>query len=133
MFHDGGCYPAGPFADIADFHDVFARLASRVTGTEMDPRKKVKELSGLTDDVEIVFTHADLDQSNILISKPGKHPVRIVALIDWHQSGWYPEPWELLEAQSVAYPESGWQNYIPLKPARKEYTYSWTYIDMALV
>ena len=133
MFQDGGCYPAGPFTNLAAFHDAFAQLASRVTKPQTDLRKNVEELSGLADDVDIVFTHADLDQSNILVSKPGDGPVRIVALIDWHQSGWYPEPWELLKAQSVAYPESGWQHYVPLPPAEKGYTYSWTFVDMALI
>ena len=134
MFYIGGSYPAGPFASIAAFHEAFARLAERVcTLTDIDPRKHVKELSGLGDDVDVVFTHGDLDQSNILVSKAGSGPARIVAIIDWHQSGWYPEPWEELKAHSVAYPDLDWKNYIPMQPTKKEYTYSWTFVDMALI
>ena len=126
MFQDGGHYPARPFPNISDFHKSFAKLAVRDSAVD-DPRQEVEELLGLTEDVPITFTHGDLDQSNILITKPGNGPLRIVSIIDWHQSGWYPEPWEWLKAQSVAAFDSDWKaDYISkiLRHAKYEYFYA---------
>ncbi|KAI9727374.1 MAG: hypothetical protein M1834_008445 [Cirrosporium novae-zelandiae] len=38
---------------------------------------------------EIVFTHADLNMRNILVRNG-----RISGIVDWENSGWYPEYWE---------------------------------------
>jgi aminoglycoside phosphotransferase (APT) family kinase protein len=139
LFEDGGIYPAGPFLDTASFHDTFARLSipSRPASKNcLYPRQECEELRGLSDDVDVVFTHADLDLSNILISKPGEGPVRVVAVIDWHQSGWYPEPWEKLKAYCVAWKDTDWaEKYLDtvLPPVRYEYAYSWEYVQMAMI
>lgn len=93
--------PAVPFNTTDEFHKSFARLAIRNPSPKCDPRQNFDELSGLRGDIPVVFTHADLDFSNIVISKSGDAPPRIVAIIDWHQSGWYPEPWVWLKAQST--------------------------------
>ncbi|KAF2772222.1 hypothetical protein EJ03DRAFT_325048 [Teratosphaeria nubilosa] len=89
MFHDAGAYPLGPFQNTSAFHDSFAQLAMRHAKRKVDARKEIEELSGLDDDITVVFTHNDLDMSNILVSRRDQGPVRIVAVIDWHQSGWY--------------------------------------------
>ncbi|KAH7319619.1 kinase-like domain-containing protein [Stachybotrys elegans] len=47
----------------------------------------------------IVFTHNDLVPPNILLSH-GPNP-RVVAIIDWGQSGWYPGYWEYCKARRV--------------------------------
>ncbi|KAI7198871.1 hypothetical protein KC316_g3512, partial [Hortaea werneckii] len=94
MFFDGANYPAGPFESVREFNDAFARLALRTAAVDgIDPRKTLVELRGLTDDMPAVFAHADLDLSNILISKLGEGPVQVKAIIDWHQAGWYPKYW----------------------------------------
>ncbi|KAK4621530.1 hypothetical protein CLAFUW4_06965 [Fulvia fulva] len=131
LFYNAGQYPAGPFDNVHSFHDWLAKLACA-----NDARKDVEELSGLEDSVAVTFTHGDLDHSNILISKKPDGPPKIVAIIDWHQSGWYPEPWEWLKAQMVAGHSSQWtKEYLPrtLRPARYEYHYSWEYIKMATI
>jgi len=136
IFSDGGFYPAGPFLTVRDFHCCFAKLTSRCASGSNDPRKTTVELQGLSDDVPTVFTHGDLDQSNILISRPDDGPLRIVAIIDWHQAGWYPEHWEWLKAQSVAVSGSDWvTEYLPkiLEPAPYEYFYAWEYVRMATI
>ncbi|EXL92869.1 kinase-like domain-containing protein [Fusarium oxysporum II5] len=67
----------------------------------------------LHDDPGVVFTHADLHQSNIMVSEGW--PCRIVAIIDWHQSGWYPDYWEFYKAEYTNHWESEWvQKYIPM-------------------
>lgn len=134
MFLDGGDYPAGPFSTVAEFHDFFGNLGRRKRPKVA--REEVEELAGLSDDIPVLFTHADLDQSNILISTDGDGPLRIVAIIDWHQSGWYPEHWEMLKAQTVGEFGSDWVNvYLPtvLNAPNFEYYYSWEFINMKII
>jgi hypothetical protein len=67
----------------------------------------------LPDDAAVVFTHADLHPSNILVS--GSSQCRGIALIDWAQSGWYPDYWEFRKAQFTVDSTSDWRTeYIPI-------------------
>ncbi|KAE9400977.1 kinase-like protein, partial [Gymnopus androsaceus JB14] len=52
-------------------------------------------------DSDIVFTHGDINQRNILIDVKGDGPedVKITALVDWEQAGWRPAYWEKLKIQ----------------------------------
>ncbi|KAK3329875.1 hypothetical protein B0H66DRAFT_634994 [Apodospora peruviana] len=87
---------AGPFQSVAEFHDWLS-LQIR-TGKEAHwPGKQPWEIpdpyrDGISDDAAVVFTHADLHPSNIIVSSGS--PCKLVALIDWRQSEWYPEYWE---------------------------------------
>ncbi|WJG37261.1 uncharacterized protein FOBCDRAFT_254429 [Fusarium oxysporum Fo47] len=103
---------AGPFSSVKEFHDwlsfLFKRLAasgSHWEGYELedipDPYRQL-----LHDDRGVVFTHADLHQSNIMVSEGW--PSRVVAIIDWHQSGWYPDYWEFYKAEYTNHWESEW-------------------------
>jgi hypothetical protein len=136
MFDDANAGPAGPFDSITAFHDSFASFASRVSAAQGDLRRNEPELSGLTDDVPDVFTHADLALSNILVSNSPNGSAQIVAVVDWQQAGWYPAPWEWLKANDVAEPDSEWrEQYIPqvLTAPHEGYSRSWQYISMALI
>lgn len=137
MFYDGGSYPAGPFANIADFHKWLVKFTLRNNPNDKrDARKVHPELSGLTDDLAVVFTHSDLHPSNILISREEEGPPRIKAIIDWHQSGWYPEPWEWLKSQSIVDRDSDWcKVYLDkiLQRPNYEYWYAWEFISMATI
>jgi thiamine kinase-like enzyme len=68
---------------------------------------------GLPDDVPVFFTHADLTPSNIILSSSKSGPQKIVAIIDWHQSGWYPAYWEACKSISNADPNSTWGKGLP--------------------
>lgn len=88
------------------------------------------------DDMPVIFTHADLEFSNILISRSSDAPPCIVAIIDWHQSGWYVEPWEWVTAYITNMQRSGWVQHdldTVLKPAEYKYFYSWEYVRMASI
>jgi thiamine kinase-like enzyme len=61
---------------------------------------------GLLDDCAIKFTHVDLHTSNIMITC--SKPYRVIALIDWEQSGWFPEYWEARKAEWVYSKCEGW-------------------------
>lgn len=81
------------------------------------PGKAVDEIPDpyrqlLSDNAAVVFTHADLHPSNIMISKA--QPYKVLAIIDWGQSGWYPDYWELCKAEYTAHNGSEWlTKYIP--------------------
>ncbi|KAM0082591.1 hypothetical protein ACKRZS_005214 [Fusarium odoratissimum] len=119
VFADGIRPRAGPFSSVKGFHDWFSFLLKRLAasgshweGHELedvpDPYRQL-----LHDDPGVVFTHADLHQSNIMVSEGW--PCRIVAIIDWHQSGWYPDYWEFYKAEYTNHWESEWvQKYIPM-------------------
>lgn len=64
----------------------------------------------LPDDAEIVFTHADLHPSNIMVNPDS--PSTIMALIDWEQSGWYPDYWEFCKAEYTTEYGSDWNNHL---------------------
>ncbi|KAI1472386.1 kinase-like domain-containing protein [Daldinia caldariorum] len=133
IFSDAGDANAGPFEGVKEFHDFFARYSCRLH-PDWNPRRDFPELAGLTDDQPVVFTHGDLDRSNILVyPRNGDTPPRVAAIIDWHQSGWYPRDWEWLKAQSMCYALSeggrdiAWLLKIR-KPADKDYLMAWEFI-----
>ncbi|KAF1967952.1 hypothetical protein BU23DRAFT_369198, partial [Bimuria novae-zelandiae CBS 107.79] len=60
------------------------------------------------DNVSIHFTHGDIHRGSIMGSS-GVDAPRILALIDWGQSGWYPEYWEHCKARHVGELKNEWK------------------------
>lgn len=56
---------------------------------------------------DIKFTHADLHRGNIIVSC--STPARIIAIVDWAQSGWYPDYWEYCKAHYTCWSEDEWR------------------------
>lgn len=89
--------------------------------------------SQLPDDGPITFTYIDLHPSNIMISSPGDGPTRVLALIDWHQSGGYPSYWEWCKmAWCVPYDEEWCAEYIPKILTPEEAYLPWRYYTRSL-
>jgi hypothetical protein len=81
IFTDSDSPTAGPFESVSIFHDWFTTaygLIQNVQDASPHPYR-----SFLPDNVPIVFTHADLHPSNIILSS-GPNP-QVIAIIDWHQ------------------------------------------------
>lgn len=99
---------------MEDFHDWLSIMIRQ--GKEIHwPGIKAEEIPDpfremLPDDAKIVFTHADLHPSNIIINQD--HPSKILALIDWEQSGWYPDYWEFCKAEYTIEYGSEWHQYM---------------------
>ncbi|KAE9369000.1 kinase-like protein [Stipitochalara longipes BDJ] len=117
VFTDSIKPPAGPFDSVKEFHDWLSHLVKRgklihfpdlVDESQIpDPIRHL-----LPDNSPITFTHADLHPSNIMVST--ENPCRVVAIIDWHQSGWYPAYWEYCKAVYTAELNGEWETeYIP--------------------
>jgi aminoglycoside phosphotransferase (APT) family kinase protein len=90
--------------------------------------------SKLSDNVAIKFTHGDLHPSNILLSpiQVGTPP-RIIAIIDWHQSGWLLEYWEFCKAQWTAWAGEEWErDYLPRVLERHDVYDIWDYFVIKL-
>lgn len=88
----------GPFKTIQDFH-LWLRgghLLSSIEEKQDHPDwQEIKEMAIRQDGAwpPPVFTHGDLNPFNILVAN-GK----IVSIIDWEFSGWYPHYWEYTSA-----------------------------------
>lgn len=111
---------AGPFPSVAAFHAWFTSLYLR----PFDPTISVPDpyRQDLSDDSAIVFTHGDLHPSNIMLSPDSPH--RVAAIIDWEQSGWFPEYWEDRKAHYTASYEGEWsEKYLPL--IMEQYAGTW--------
>ncbi|KAK4173100.1 phosphotransferase enzyme family protein, partial [Triangularia setosa] len=110
--------PAGPFKSVAEFHDwMSGRLEPQAR--RRWPGKEVLEIpdpyrSGMSDNAKVVFAHGDLHRASIIVLKNAEPP-QILAIIDWRQSGWYLDYWELCKAMYTAGGEGEWMDiYIPM-------------------
>jgi hypothetical protein len=129
VIFESSCSPtAGPFSNVSEFHDW---LTSSFGPRRHDRNKPPHPYRHhLPDDVPIIFTHADLHPSNILVST-GSNP-RVIAIIDWHQSGWYPAYWEYCKARWTSKIGDEWETkYIPLFVNRHGCYDYWDYFNLA--
>ncbi|KAH7412208.1 kinase-like domain-containing protein [Phaeosphaeria sp. MPI-PUGE-AT-0046c] len=128
VFTNSNSPTAGPFESVSIFHDWYT--------TAYGPTRDVQNLSPhpyrsfLPDNVPIVFTHADLHPSNIILSS-GRNP-QIIAIIDWQQSGWYPDYWEYCKARWTSRIGEEWESkYLSLIIDRRECYDYWDYFVLA--
>jgi hypothetical protein len=122
--------PAGPFPTVSAFHDWFSFPNKLRRGRLQDHpfRSELRDADG----EPITFTHGDLHRSNILVSSTG--PPKILALIDWHQSGWLPAYWEFCKARwTTNIGEDEWEvKYLPkIVQPYERYDY-WDYFVLSL-
>ena len=76
----------------------------------------------LPDTGAIKLTHGDLHRANIIISTT--RPPRVLAVVDWGQSGWYPDYWEYCKALYTSRIGEEWRDqWIPkfLSPRTEEH------------
>ncbi|KAF7195136.1 hypothetical protein HII31_03604, partial [Pseudocercospora fuligena] len=88
-------YEGGPFANAHDFHDwVYAAATRQQPGPDMvipEPYQAYRD--SFDDQSKIYLTHGDLTLGNIIVACAAGS-WKIVGIVDWEQSGWYPEYWE---------------------------------------
>jgi thiamine kinase-like enzyme len=121
----------GPFSSVGTFNDWFSRLPQRFLPDSQKFEDPLRPL--LLDEGAITFTHADLHPGNILISKHG--PVQILAIVDWGQSGWYPDYWEYCKAAYTCMYSGEWcLKWIPMfLPPRLDEHLAFSEYIMAIV
>lgn len=131
MFVHNGATDSGPFPSVKSFHDWYSQLPARHL-----PKTNEPDLFRpiLPDDSPIFFTHGDLHRSNIIVSAAGDDPPRILAIIDWHQSGWYPAYWEFCKASYSVPVGSDWLEYLPpIFCPYDDYNIAWEFISMSII
>lgn len=86
----------------------------------------------LPDDSAIVFTHNDFYQSNIIVT--ATRPYRLLAIVDWEQSGWLPAYWEARKALWSVGREEEWSTkYLPMILELYSSTWEpWDYYTLAM-
>ncbi|KAM5359941.1 hypothetical protein ACJZ2D_014090 [Fusarium nematophilum] len=114
----------GPFKTIQEFH-LWLRDGLQPADTEKPEHASeedwndVKGMATLQDAPwpPPVFTHGDLNPSNILVRGD-----EIVGIIDWEFSGWYPHYWEYTSAWCTQILSTEWQDLLErfLKPFPEE-------------
>ncbi|UNI14719.1 hypothetical protein JDV02_001320 [Purpureocillium takamizusanense] len=82
-------YHSAPCRDEAGFNEFLLSSLYKVT----PPLVWEAFTRRLRTDHRIVLSHCDLTPRNILVDKDG----RIIGLVDWEDSGWYPEYWEYVK------------------------------------
>lgn len=131
IFADSGAPTPGPFRSVSEFHDYFTLSFGPKAREPREGRTPHPYRSELPDDVPIVFTHADLHPSNIIVSPREAGSPRVVSVIDWQQSGWYPAYWEYCKACWTAKVGGPWaEKYLPLIVDVECYPY-WDYFVLA--
>ncbi|KAF8598105.1 kinase-like protein [Ceratobasidium sp. AG-I] len=114
IFTTSGAPPIGPLPTVKAFHDLYVRLPHLRPISPNDPPRLYR--SHFPDTVPIVFTHGDLHRGNIIMSPrvDGARP-SVAAIVDWHQSGWYPSYWEYCKARWTSHIGQEWeQKYLPM-------------------
>jgi hypothetical protein len=124
--------PSYTFPNVQSFHDWFIRLPSVLVGRPSNDPHPMR--ADLPDDIPIVFTHGDLNCSNIMISPKENQPAHIVAIIDWHQSGWMPAYWEYCKAFWCMGTVDEWRDhYLPkIFHPYDQYHTAWEYTRLSL-
>ena len=125
----------GPFRTVPEFNDFFARMYL-MRRKDFDPDAPILDdeyRSLLPDNGPITLTHGDLHPSNIIVSVPEDGPIRIKAIIDWHQSGWYPSYWEWCKLSwCVPYDGEWCTEYLPRILTPEQAYLPWCYFTQAL-
>lgn len=104
----------GPFKTIQEFH-LWLRDSLRPfevekpQGVTHQDWKDARDMAARQDGPwpRPVFTHADLNPSNILVRGDD-----IVGIIDWEFSGWYPHYWEYTSAWCTQILATEWQGLL---------------------
>jgi hypothetical protein len=99
-------FSTGPFSSISSFNDWVFHAA--ILGHLIPPEIPKIHRDNHPDEGKIFFTHGDLTLPNILVAgPPGAR--ELVAIVDWEQSGWYPEYWEYCKLLYAVDYEHEWQ------------------------
>ncbi|KAF5313887.1 hypothetical protein D9619_013023 [Psilocybe cf. subviscida] len=86
--------------------------------------------ASFSDTASIRFSHTDLSPLNIIISPTS---TEVMGIIDWQESGWYPDFWEYVKARYLA--PVKWDKYIDimLRPCKREFEALSIYISCGLI
>ncbi|KAH6896268.1 hypothetical protein BKA70DRAFT_1316777 [Coprinopsis sp. MPI-PUGE-AT-0042] len=80
------------FPSVAEFNSSFHDLGRELADLLGEDYTRIR--AAFPDSCHVCLTHTDLAPCNIIISPTSPE---VVGIIDWQESGWYPEFWEYLK------------------------------------
>ncbi|KAG5946034.1 hypothetical protein E4U59_004698 [Claviceps monticola] len=110
-----------PIKSVAEFEDFIFEGSNTATPIYIGLLRGLMPLSN-----KIVFTHRDIRPANIMVRREdGKWTV--TAIIDWENSGLYPEYWDAIKtANLLTFREHfDWYKYIPQSISPNQYPVQW--------
>jgi aminoglycoside phosphotransferase (APT) family kinase protein len=86
---------------------------------------------------QCVFTHGDIKPGNIIVDQDADLNWKVVAIIDWENSGFYPEYWESIKMTNNLTPrdDDDWYLHLPEPFSPHQYPVRWLLdriLDMTL-
>lgn len=77
--------------------------------------------------VKIVFTHGDVRPANIMVQQDEGKSWRVVSIVDWEMSGFYPDYWECIKATNNLTPaeSTDWYQFLPDPISPSTYSITW--------
>ncbi|RDA93700.1 hypothetical protein CP533_4894 [Ophiocordyceps camponoti-saundersi (nom. inval.)] len=74
-----------------------------------------------------VFTHGDVRPANIMVDRANDGNWKVVAIIDWDSSGFYPEYWECVKVTNnlTSRETFDWYKYVPKSLSPQRYPIQW--------
>ncbi|KAL8410433.1 hypothetical protein RB596_000206 [Gaeumannomyces avenae] len=128
----GGCkdYRRGPrlssepIFTIEQFEDFIFSGVRCATPIYVDFLRGLKSSST---PAEIVFTHGDVRPANIMVDKDDNGIWKIVGIVDWDTSGFYPDYWECVKMTNnmVSCEKFDWYRYLPDSVSPRRYNIDW--------
>jgi aminoglycoside phosphotransferase len=102
----------GPFKNTQDFHFWLRHELRPEDHPDREDNQDWKDIKAMVARQDgpwsaPVFTHGDLNTSNIMVDGG-----RVTGIIDWEFGGWYPPYWEYTAAWSGHYVRLGWEKEI---------------------
>ncbi len=113
-----------PILDVEKFEDfIFAgsKFASAMY------IRLLRDLLSTGAPAEVVFTHGDIRPANVMVEQNEKGEWKVVAIIDWEGSGFYPEYWECVKMTNNLMPSDrdDWYHYVPESLSPQRYPVHW--------
>ncbi|KAI5865516.1 kinase-like domain-containing protein [Durotheca rogersii] len=112
-----------PIMDIKQFEDFI--FAGSATASPLYTRL-LRDMMPTTP-AKCVFTHGDIRPANIMVEKAEDGIWKIIAIIDWEASGFYPEYWECVKMTNnlTARDNDDWYMYLPESFSPRQYSVQW--------
>ncbi|KAG6292773.1 hypothetical protein E4U46_008279 [Claviceps purpurea] len=110
-----------PIKSVAEFEDFIFEFSNKATPLYVELLSGLMPLSN-----KIVLTHGDIRPANIMVRREdGKWTV--TAIIDWEDSGFYPESWDAIKTANLLTSREhfDWYKYIPQSISPNRYPVQW--------
>ncbi|KAG6056234.1 hypothetical protein E4U32_005833 [Claviceps aff. humidiphila group G2b] len=110
-----------PIKSVAEFQDFIFEGSDTATPVYVEFLRGLMPLTN-----KIVFTHGDIRPANIMVRREdGKWTV--TAIIDWEDSGFYPEYWDAIKTANLltSREDFDWYKYIPRSISPNRYPVEW--------